>query len=54
MSITAFKYLTPNGNEVHEIGITPDISVLVPRGETKDVQLEAAVTRLQGELLNNH
>lgn len=54
MSITAFKYLTPNGSEVHEIGITPDISVVVPRGESSDVQLEAAVTRLKAELLNNH
>lgn len=54
MSITAFKYLTPNGNEVHEIGIAPDISVVVPRAETSDVQLKAALDTLKGQLLNNH
>lgn len=54
MSITAFKYLTPNGNEVHEIGIAPDISVVVPRTETSDVQLKAALDTLKGQLLNNH
>lgn len=54
MSITAFKYLTPNGNEVHEIGIAPDISVVVPRTATSDVQLKAALDTLKGQLLNNH
>lgn len=53
MSLTAFKYLSPNGNEVHEIGITPDFPVAVPRSETRDVQLETAIIRLEEKLQNS-
>lgn len=50
MSVTALKYLTPTGNEVHERGIEPDISVPVPANETKDIQLVAAIAKLQEQL----
>lgn len=50
MSVTAFKYLTPLGHEVHELGIDPDVTVTVPRAETRDIQLEAAVAKLKEQL----
>ena len=51
MSVTALKYLTPNGNEVHEQGIDPDISVPVPANETDDIQLAAAIAKLKDQLV---
>lgn len=51
MSVTALKYLTPNGNEVHEQGIAPDIAVPVPQNETSDIQLAAAIAKLKDQLV---
>ncbi len=34
MQVTVAQYYTPNGNEVHKIGITPDITAEMPEGDT--------------------
>ena len=34
MQITVAQYYTPNGNEVHKVGITPDIEATLPEGDT--------------------
>lgn len=47
MSLTSLKYLTPAGADVHERGIDPDVSLPVPRGEAKDIQLDEAIKKLE-------
>ncbi|MBR4067231.1 MAG: S41 family peptidase [Clostridia bacterium] len=51
MQLTVAQYYTPNGNEVHKIGITPDVVVEMPEeqksmffeiGDLTDVQLNEA------------
>lgn len=50
--MTVSKYYTPNGNNIHEIGISPDITVemseeeweIAQEDETKDTQLQKAYT----------
>ena len=50
MQLTVAQYYTPNGNEVHKVGITPDIEATLPEGDTTmydigdldDAQLKAA------------
>lgn len=50
MQLTVAQYYTPNGNEVHKVGITPDIEATLPEGDTtmydigdlNDAQLKAA------------
>lgn len=34
MQLTVAQYYTPNGNEVHKVGITPDIEATLPEGAT--------------------
>ena len=34
MQLTVAQYYTPNGNEVHKVGITPDIEATLPEGDT--------------------
>lgn len=34
MQLTVAQYYTPNGNEVHKVGITPDIEATPPEGDT--------------------
>ena len=34
MQLTVAQYYTPNGNEVHKLGITPDIEASLPEGDT--------------------
>ncbi len=55
LKITTAKYYTPNGNNIHEIGITPDVEIELPE-ELKtlveipfeeDVQLQKAIEVLQ-------
>ena len=50
--MTVAQYFTPDGNKVHEVGISPDVEVPLPEGDTgmydyadleKDVQLIKAV-----------
>ena len=33
MQVTIAQYFTPNGNKVHKIGITPDVTVELPEGD---------------------
>ena len=55
MKFTTQEYLTPNGNHIHEIGVTPDIEVTIPEeayedGELtrdEDTQLQAAIDFLK-------
>lgn len=50
MQVTVAQYFTPNGNEVHKVGITPDVIVEMPEddntmyelGDLADVQLKKA------------
>lgn len=52
VKMTVSKYYTPNGNNIHEIGISPDITVemseeeweIAQEDETKDTQLQKAYT----------
>ena len=55
VKVTVAKYYTPNGNDIHEIGITPDVEIDLP-DELKakvdltfeeDVQLQKAIEVLQ-------
>lgn len=55
LKITTAKYYTPNGNNIHEIGITPDVEIDLPE-ELKtmveipfeeDLQLQKAIEVLQ-------
>ena len=57
--ITVAEYLSPKGNKVHEIGITPDYVVELPEGDTgaydfadigKDIQLQKAVEVMEEKL----
>ncbi len=41
LKITTEKYYTPNHNEIHEIGITPDVEVDLK--ESEDTQLQKAI-----------
>lgn len=50
--ITIFRWLTPNGNWVHEKGITPDVEVKMTKEDRDaklDPQLDAAVKALMGK-----
>lgn len=50
MQLTVAQYFTPNGHEVHKVGITPDVIVEMPENDTtmydigdlNDTQLKAA------------
>ncbi|MDD3334687.1 MAG: S41 family peptidase [Eubacteriales bacterium] len=51
MQLTVAQYFTPNGNEVHHLGITPDVVIEMPEeyatmmyelGDLSDVQLKKA------------
>lgn len=39
MQLTVAQYYTPNGNEVHKIGITPDVIAEMPEGDTTMYEL---------------
>ncbi len=55
MQVTEAQYFTPNGNAVHQIGITPDVVVEMPEdaeptyqlGDLADVQMNAAYETLK-------
>ena len=55
LKLTTAKYYTPDGNNIHEIGITPDVEIDLPEelktmGEIpfeEDVQLQKAIEVLQ-------
>lgn len=55
LKLTTAKYYTPNGNDIHKIGITPDVEIDLPeelKSEVslsfeEDVQLQKAIEVLQ-------
>lgn len=47
IKLTVMQYFSPNGNVIHNIGITPDVVVEQLADDEKDVQLEKALTLLQ-------
>ena len=55
LKITTAKYYTPNGNNIHEIGITPDVEIDLPEElktmveipHEEDIQLQKAIEVLQ-------
>ena len=60
VKLTVAKYFTPNGNDIHKKGITPDYEVELPDGQTSAVNIDRADdTQLQkaqeviAEMLNN-
>ncbi len=58
MQMTIAQYYTPNGNAVHKVGITPDVEIHLPDGDTgmyefgdlNDVQLAKALEVMQQKL----
>lgn len=57
VKLTTQKYFTPNGNDIHGVGIEPDVTVELPDElkyepiipEDQDVQLQKAIEILNGE-----
>jgi len=48
VKLTIAHYFTPNGTDIHGVGITPDEVVADdPATEDVDEQLEAAIERLE-------
>lgn len=50
VKLTTSKYYTPNGECIHEIGVTPDIEVELDLEGDTDNQLEAAVEAVKAQL----
>ena len=58
MQVTIAQYFTPNGNKVHQVGITPDVEVQLPEGDIgmyqfgdlSDPQLSRALEIMQEKL----
>ena len=58
MQMTIAQYYTPNGNAVHNVGITPDVEIHLSEGDVgmyefgdlADVQLAKALEIMQGKL----
>lgn len=58
LKVTMAKYYTPNGNYIHQIGITPDIVIDLPEGKSfaaltsheEDVQLQTALEALKTQM----
>jgi carboxyl-terminal processing protease len=51
--LTIARWLTPDRHWIHEQGVTPDITIEwegITYGEPEDIQLDAAVDYLQGEI----
>lgn len=50
--ITIARWLTPNGNQINEVGLTPDIEVPYTQEDVdadRDPQLDAAINFLNGK-----
>ncbi|OPZ71172.1 MAG: Carboxy-terminal processing protease CtpB precursor [Firmicutes bacterium ADurb.Bin456] len=43
LKLTTARYLTPNRNDIHEIGIEPDIKVQPSSDRSRDSQLDRAL-----------
>jgi carboxyl-terminal processing protease len=50
LKLTTHKYLTPNGNDINQKGIEPDVAVDMPLDSQQDVQLAKAVEVLQTKI----
>ncbi len=50
LKLTTHKYLTPNGNDINQKGIEPDVAVDMPLDSPRDVQLAKAVEVLQNKI----
>ena len=58
MQMTIAQYYTPNGNQVHQIGITPDVIIELPEddpgiyefADDKDIQLNRAIQVMKEKL----
>ena len=48
VKLTIAHYYTPLGNDIHKVGITPDVEVELPDDATGDVQLEKALEVVKG------
>ena len=48
VKLTIAHYYTPLGNDIHKVGITPDVEVELPDDATSDVQLEKALEVAKG------
>jgi carboxyl-terminal processing protease len=50
LKVTIAKWLTPNGTEINDIGLEPDIKVEIPEKpeEGKDYTMEKAIEVLKG------
>lgn len=47
VKFTIAKYFTPDGQDIHGNGLTPDIVVEIPKDAESDLQLEAAIKYLK-------
>ena len=57
MFLTNAHWFTPNGREIHDVGIEPDVVIELPESSSKssefyDTQIEAAITQLNFEIKN--
>ena len=57
MFLTNAHWFTPNGREIHEVGIEPDVVIELPEASSKssefyDAQIDAAITQLNFEIKN--
>lgn len=43
LKLTTARYLTPDRNDIHQIGVEPDIPVESPADRSRDSQLEQAI-----------
>lgn len=50
LQLTTQKYYTPNGNDINQIGITPDYIVESSEDDTQDLQLQKAVELIKKQL----
>lgn len=48
VKLTIAHYYTPLGNDIHKVGITPDVEVELPEDATSDVQLAKALEVVKG------
>lgn len=50
VKLTTHKYLTANGNDINQKGIEPDITVEMPFGSERDIQLDKAIEVLKPKI----
>jgi len=46
--VTIARWYTPDGRQIHEVGLTPDVVVLAAEGGQDDPQLDKAIELLLG------